>query len=121
MYHPGKVMEIFSSKDKNIKSADATTQALLEMWDENMITVLVESQISKDIKKGDIVLVDYRPMQTSPTPKLTVTKILRGSSAKETWNIYRDHFRKQKNRPVIQKVGAITPAQSQASEQHYVG
>lgn len=119
MYHPGKVIEIFSSKDKNIKSADTSTQALLEMWDENMITLLVEPPIGKDIKKGDIVLVDYRPMPTSPAPRLTVTKILRGNAAKETWNVYKDHFRKQKVKPVIQKISAAMPQQPQ--EQHYVG
>lgn len=119
MYHPGKVMEIFNSKDKNVKSADASTQALLEMWDENMITVLVETQLNKDIKKGDVVLVDYRPLNNTPTPRLTVTKILRGTSGKETWNVYKDHFRKQKAKPVVQKVSAS--ALSHPQEQHYVG
>jgi hypothetical protein len=119
MYHPGKVIEIFNSKDKNVKSADATTQALLEMWDENMITVLVEAQLSKDIKKGDIVLVDYRPLNNTPTPRLTVTKILRGNSGKDTWNAYKDHFKKQKVKPVVQKVSALAPSQPQ--DQHYVG
>ena len=96
MYHPGRVLEVFSTKDKNIDATDGTTQAMLEMWDDNLITVLVETQLSAKVKKDDIVLVDYRPMQSQPVPKMTVIKILKGPVAKRTWSTYKDHHSKRK-------------------------
>ena len=61
MFHVGKIVEIFSGDDKNIMAFDNSTQALLDMWDENMITLSIDPHISKSIKKEDVVLVDYRP------------------------------------------------------------
>ena len=49
MYHPGKVLDVFNPKDKNIKCAEGTTQALIEMWDENMFTFLVAENIASKI------------------------------------------------------------------------
>ncbi len=95
MYHPGRVLEIFSTKDKNITAVDASTQAMLEMWDNNLITVLVETQLGGKIKKDDVVLVDYRPMADKPIPKMTVVKVLRGSIGKNTWKAYKDHHKKR--------------------------
>jgi len=60
MYHPGKVIDVFHPKDKHVKCSEGTTQATLEMWDENMFTFLVAENISSRIKPGDIALVDYR-------------------------------------------------------------
>lgn len=117
MYHPGIVLEVFKAKDKNIQSSDNSTQATLEMWDDNLITVLVENRLSKSIKKGDVVLVDYRPMPNAPVPRLTVSKILRGNSGKDTWKRYKDYQKKVKT--------SKTPIQMQKmsmpQEQHYVG
>jgi hypothetical protein len=116
MYHPGIVLEVFKTKDKNVQSADNSTQATLEMWDDNLITVLVESQLSKTIKKSDIVLVDYRPMQNTPVPRLTVTKILRGTAGKDIWKRYREYQKKVKT--------SKTPIQMQklpVPQEHYVG
>jgi len=95
MYHPGRVVDVFR-KDKNIDSVDATTQAMLEMWDDNLITVIVESNISKKVRKDDVVLVDYRPMQSHAVPRMTVVKILKGAVGKRTWKTYRDHHSKKK-------------------------
>ena len=95
MYHPGRVLEIFSAKDKSIEAVDTSTQAMLEMWDDNLITVLVEPQLSSKIKKEDIVLVDYRPMSDKPIPKMTVVKVLRGTSGKQTWKTYKNHHKKR--------------------------
>ncbi len=61
MYHPGKVLAVFSTKDKNVRG-ESNVQATLEMWDENVITFLVAPEIAESIKKGDIALVDYRPV-----------------------------------------------------------
>ncbi|MBI2971650.1 MAG: hypothetical protein HYY37_04510 [Candidatus Aenigmarchaeota archaeon] len=95
MYHPGKVIEIFNSKDKAIEAVDNSTQVMLEMWDDNLITVLVEPHLGDKVKKDDIVLVDYRPMANRPVPKMTVVKVLKGAVAKNMWGTYKDHHKKR--------------------------
>ena len=90
MYHPGKVILVYPPKDKAIESADSYTQAMLEMWDENMITVAVDPHLAGKIKKDDIVIVDYT------TPKLNIIKILRGEIGKQTWRLYKERYDKRK-------------------------
>lgn len=97
MYHPGKVLEVFVGKD--VHASDSSAQAMLEMWDENLITVLVEKKLAPKMRKEDIVLVDYRPMKDKPAPNLTVTKILKGDTGKSTWKTYKDFHRKRKGAP----------------------
>jgi len=97
MYHPGKVLEIFNSKDKSISSADESTQATLDMWDENIITFSVAPKLAGKIKKGDVALVDYRPISDSiGIPKHVIIKILSGNKGKELWSIYKDYLKKKK-------------------------
>ncbi|MFH0949480.1 MAG: hypothetical protein V1802_03255 [Candidatus Aenigmatarchaeota archaeon] len=99
MFHPGKIVEIFSANDKNIVTPDNGVQAMLEMWDDNLITVSVEPYLSKNIKKDDVVLVDYTATQHG-APRMVVVKILRGELAKRTWNNYKDHYAKRRTRAV---------------------
>ena len=94
MFHIGKVIEIFTGDDKSIIAFDNSTQALLDMWDENMITLGIDPHISKSIKKEDVVLVDYTATQTGP--RMLVVKILRGDIGKRAWKQYRDHFDKMR-------------------------
>ena len=97
MYHPGKVLENFNSKDKSISSADESTQATLDMWDENIITFSVAPKLAGKIKKGDVALVDYRPISDSiGIPKHVIIKILSGNKGKELWSIYKDYLKKKK-------------------------
>ena len=97
MYHPAKVIEILSNKDKNIRASDDTTQAVLEMWDENQFTFLVDPIISKKIKKNDIVLVDYRPIsEKTPVPNHKVVKIISGKLGQEVWKSYQRYHDKNK-------------------------
>lgn len=110
MYHIGKVVEVFIGDDKSVFGFDNSAQALLDMWDENMITVAIDSHITKSIKKDDIVLVDYTPVQTGQ-PRMVIVKILRGDVAKRTWKQYKDHF---------ERLRAKGPAKS-VSKQSYVG
>jgi hypothetical protein len=105
MYHPGQVIEIFTGSDKNVQAADSSMQLMLEMWDENMITVGVDPHISKLVKKGDIVLVDYT------TTKLIAVKILRGPAAKNSWVKYKEFYNKRKMPVSMPKQKA----------QHYMG
>lgn len=97
MYHPGKVIAIFSPSDSNIISDDSSVQVTMRMWDENVITMQVSPKISKKIKEGDIVLCDYRPMKglSVPVPRNVVIKILRGKQAEKMWQEYREVFEKR--------------------------
>ncbi len=97
MYHPGRVIEVFSPSDKNIQSSDNATQVMLDMWDDNLITVSVEAHISNSIKKDDIVLVDYS------TQKLIASKILKGVFGKSVWTKYKDFFSKRKGKSIPQQ------------------
>ncbi|MBI4018028.1 MAG: hypothetical protein HY368_00250 [Candidatus Aenigmarchaeota archaeon] len=97
MYHPGKVMKVFSPRNADVRSSDNTTQALLEMWDQNVLTLLVDPHIAHEVKESDIVLVDYTAVsQSNPNPKHVVVKILRGKDAGATWEKYRKYNEKRK-------------------------
>jgi len=101
MYHPGKVIKIYSPKNADIVSADKETQAMITMWDENLTIVLVDKKLAEELKIDDVVLIDYRPLsETLPVPKLIITKILRGDAASETWNKYKEKFRLIKGKPL---------------------
>ncbi len=97
MYHPGKVLGIFRSKEKDVKSSDESTQALIEMWDENIFTLLVDPKIAKSLKEKDVVLVDYSPIsEKMPVAKQTVKKIVYKKKAKKLWDDYKEYARKKK-------------------------
>ncbi|MBS3069777.1 hypothetical protein J4441_05420 [Candidatus Micrarchaeota archaeon] len=113
MYHPGKVLKVFSKSDKSVVAADATTQAMLLMWDENVLTLLVDAKIAGKIREGDVVIVDYRPAAgtSPPMPRQLVTKIVRGKTADVLWKEYQ-HVRER------QKQAAASAAQR---GQSYIG
>jgi hypothetical protein len=88
------------------------------MWDENLITVLVDNTLGNKINKDDVVLVDYRPMANHSVPKMTVTKVLKGSVAKDTWNKYKAYHSKRKgDKIIVPKIKNI----DSAKDQSYVG
>ena len=112
MYHPGRIVKIFSPKDRNIESSDENVQATVETWDENLITFLVDPKLADKVKERDVVLIDYRPSSIrNPIPKHMVIKILKGRNADAIWKRYKDFFEKRK------KSIPTTPAR----EQSYVG
>ena len=43
MYHPGKVIAIMSPKEKGVLSSDSSVQATMKMWDDNVLTMLVDA------------------------------------------------------------------------------
>ena len=94
MYHVGKVLEVFNTTDKNVITFDNSTQAMLDMWDENLLTLQIDPHISKSIKKDDFVLVDYSATPTGP--KMLVVKILRGELGKRAWKQYKEHLDKMR-------------------------
>lgn len=99
MYHVGKVIKVIAG-GKNVISSNNDTQAMLEMWDENLITVLVSDTIADQIKTNDIVLVDYRPKDNSSAPNMQVCKILRGAEGKMIWEDYKEHFQSKKEKRI---------------------
>jgi hypothetical protein len=98
MYHPGKIIAVLSSKDRNIESSDSSTQATLRMWDDNVLTMLVAPKIAAKVRENDIVLADYRPTKglSVPVPQNIVVKILRGKAADKVWQEYREVHEKRK-------------------------
>ncbi len=101
IHHPGKVVAVIRPKDEDVSSADNVTLAVVEMWDENILTLVVDDRIAKDIREGDFVLVDYRPKvlgQNTVIPKQKVAKIVRGERAKKIWEMYKEYFKQQKTK-----------------------
>jgi hypothetical protein len=98
MYHPGKIIAVLSPQDKGISSSDTSVQATIRMWDENVLTMLVEPKIAARVREGDMVLCDYRPQEglSVPVPRNVVVKILKGKSADRMWHEYREVFDKKK-------------------------
>jgi hypothetical protein len=112
VYHPGKVIEVFRKADKDVVSADESAQAVVEMWDENVLTLLVSPKISDKIKSGQMVLADYRADEKHepPVPRHEIVKIISGKRAERAWEAYKDMLesRKRKAKPAAEKL----PAQS---------
>jgi hypothetical protein len=113
MYHPGKVVAVLSPSDKGIMSADASVQATLRMWDDNVLTMLVEPKLAGKLREGDVVLCDYRPEKgmSVPVPRNVVVKILRGKQAEKMWHEYREVHEKRNKRESKEKL----------AQQSYIG
>lgn len=109
MYHPGKVVEVLKSSDRDVQSSDGSAQACLRMWDENVLTLMVAPKLAGKIKAGQTVLVDYRPNpeHRPPTPVHVIVKILEGKKAETVWKTYREMFERQKR-----QAAPASPAQS---------
>jgi hypothetical protein len=96
MFHLGKVQLVFSPKDRNIDAFDSSTQAIVKMWDENVVIADVEAGLSDKIKVSDFVLVDFSPLQGTSAPRMLVSKILKGDTAKKAWKIYDERLKHKK-------------------------
>ena len=97
MFHPGRVIEVLSPKSRNVDSSNESTQVMLNMWDENVFTFNIAQEISDKVKIGDIVMVDYTPLPGTPVPKRVVTKVLKGKTAKQIWDNYKEYYEKKKS------------------------
>ena len=119
MYHPGKVLKVFSPSNTDIISSEGETQALVMMWDNNLLTVQVHKNISDSITDDDIVLLDYRPHSTTmPVPRMVVTKILKGEVGTKTWEVYKKKFLEMKGKPLSL---TQSPGQSFKPSHSYIG
>ncbi len=102
IHHPGEVLEIFKPTDSDIKSADNDTLATLRMWDENLLTLVVDQKIANDINVGDKVLVDYRPVEIPKAANMPivarqlVSKIVKGKRAEAIWKEYKKFYEHQR-------------------------
>ncbi len=97
MFHPGKVIAVLAG-GKDEFSSDSTSQAVVMMWDENMITLEIHPKIKSKVKEGDVVIVDYRPSEklNVPVPKQAIIKVLKGKTAKFVWDQYTEYHEKKK-------------------------
>ena len=98
MFHIAKILEVMSPSEKGAKNADASSFALLEMWDENMLIFKISPSISGDVKEGSFVLVDYSPVAVggTPVPRHEVTVILSDSKGKKFWHRMKEYMEKRK-------------------------
>lgn len=98
MYHLGKVIHIMYPDEKGSKFTEQTSQALVEMWDDNMIIFKVNPSISKDIKENDYVSVDYSPVAVggAPVPKHEIIAIVNEAKAKKIWAKMKEKLEEKK-------------------------
>lgn len=115
MYHIGKVLEVWTGK---AVKGDDSVQATLEMWDENVITLRVDTKVSKQIRTGDFALVDYTPVVigASAAPRQLVIKVLESKAGERAWEVYKEFHKKQK----ASKAGAAL-AQMAHQAESYLG
>ncbi|MFH1448274.1 MAG: hypothetical protein ABIG39_05405 [Candidatus Micrarchaeota archaeon] len=112
MFHLGKVVQVLNGKKDEI-SSDGEIQAVIMMWDENLMTIKVHKKLRSKIKDGDFVLVDYSPIEriNMPVPKQLIIKILRGKKALSLWERYSEYHDKKKrslHRPPTEAPGYIS-------------
>ncbi len=102
-FHPGKVLKKISPEDSSVRSGDDTVQATVEMWDENVFTFNVLEEISDEVESGDIVLVDYSPVEGTkmPVAKQNIVKVLKGDFGQEIWEEY-EGFQKKRRKKASQ-------------------
>ena len=108
LHHPGEVLSVIKPADRDVKSADSDTFATVKMWDDNILTLVVDPKIAAEIKQGDKVMVDYRPTNVGSTDKPAVvqkqliTKIIRGDRADHIWKEYKEWYEVQKQKATQQ-------------------
>jgi hypothetical protein len=101
MFHPGKVVRIFSPRDSDVTTSDASAQATVRMWDENLLTLDVSAKLAGKLKENDVVLVDYRPRKVggAAVPAHLIVKIIRGKRGEalmKDYESFRDKVRRDK-------------------------
>ena len=94
MFQFGRVTKVLSAKDKDITSSDNLTVAVLEMWDEVIITAAVHPAIQEKVKSGDFVVTEINPISQNMN-RQTVVKIVAGKNGDDIWKSYRKMFMKR--------------------------
>jgi len=100
MYHLGIIQKVLKpDKGGNIKSADDSTQAVIRMWDENLLIILVDKKLSSKLKEKDYVIADYSPVTPeSPNRKMIINKILPKDLGKKMWHEFEQELERKKAR-----------------------
>ena len=93
MYHLAIVRHVIASGTDGVVGSDATVQAALRMWDDNLLILGVDPKIAKKIRKGDYVLVDYTPVEADArNRKLIISKILPQTDGSKLWSEFQDEL-----------------------------
>ena len=91
------IQHIIGTKN-GVVSSDSSVQAVVRMWDSNLLILGVDKKISKSAKKGDYVLADYTPLAAeSRHKKLTVIKLLPESVGSRIWGEFQDELDRRKS------------------------
>jgi len=100
MYHLGIIQQVLRPDKKgNIKSSDESTQAVIRMWDENLLIILVDKKLSSKLKESDYVIADYSPVSPdSPNRKMVISKILPKDLGKKMWREFEAELERKKSR-----------------------
>lgn len=96
MFQFGKVLKVFKADDKESESSDKSCHAVLKMWDEVIITALVQGALTDKIKVGDFAVVEIVPISQNLN-RPVIVKLVKGKSAEEAWKAYTDFFENRKN------------------------
>ena len=101
IYHIGRVIDVISGKGK---SADNTVQAIVRMWDGNLLILKVANKIAGKIKKDNFVIIDYSPISDkSPYRKMTIVKILSNDKGEAIWDEFKREFSRRKEHKIPKK------------------
>lgn len=88
------------SPGRGIVASDASVQAVVKMWDENLLILGVDKKIAKIVKKGDYVIADYTPLSdVSANRKLTLIKILPVETGSKIWAEFQDEYDRRRVKP----------------------
>ena len=112
MYHIGMVQHIIWPDKNGVQSSDDSVQAVVRMWDDNLLILGVDKKISKKARKGDYVLADYTPLAAaSRHKKLMIIKVLSENEGSKIWASFQDEMARRKT----------TYQQQSQSGQKYIG
>jgi hypothetical protein len=111
MFHVGKVKKIIVPKNKNVISSDNSVEAMVMMWDKNLLILEVDPKLSSKIKDNDFIIADYRPIAAdSPHRKMKIIKILRGDLGKKIFKEFADEYEAKKSKAESAAAQAAQPA-----------
>src|SRR5271157_4118803 len=91
------VQHVVSPDRAGVVSSDESVQAVIKMWDDNLLILGVDKKLSKKLKRGDFVIADYTPMAAeSPNRKMLIIKILPESDGNKIWGEFQDELEKKR-------------------------
>lgn len=94
MFQFGKIVRVLNSKEKDMISADNNVLAVLEMWDDIILTALVHAGLNEKIKAGDYAITEVQMLGPNMMRHMVV-KVMSGKSGEDTWKLYRKMYNKR--------------------------